>query len=229
MISHWHKTIFVHIPKCGGQSVERAFLRDLNLSWATRAPLLLRPNDRPEIGPPRLAHLNAKDYVRCHYISNEIFEAYYKFSIVRNPFDRVVSTINYLLAIEEARRTSLTFFAKRATRRAKNFKDAFDKFIYAPATENSSPSSTLQDYGLWFVQPQVNFLLDSDGSLLVDDIYKLENLKTTAHIIRQRSNLVSDIGKVNKSRKTYHLQDIDFRTEAAIRDIYQQDFEFLSY
>ena len=32
MISHEHKTVFIHIPKCGGQSVETCFLDDLGLS-----------------------------------------------------------------------------------------------------------------------------------------------------------------------------------------------------
>jgi hypothetical protein len=32
MISHPHRTLFVHIPKCGGQSVEHAFLNALSLT-----------------------------------------------------------------------------------------------------------------------------------------------------------------------------------------------------
>ena len=91
MISHHHKTIFVHITKCAGQSVERAFLTDLGLTWKTRAPLLLRFNDRAELGPPRLAHLLAGDYVRYRYATDEMFEAYFKFAIVRNPWTRTVS------------------------------------------------------------------------------------------------------------------------------------------
>ena len=31
MISLFHETIFVHIPKCAGQSVEQAFLSDFEL------------------------------------------------------------------------------------------------------------------------------------------------------------------------------------------------------
>ena len=57
MISHPHRTVFVHIPKCGGQSIETAFLADLGLGWKSRAPLLMGANDRPELGPPRLSHL----------------------------------------------------------------------------------------------------------------------------------------------------------------------------
>jgi len=45
MISHKHKTVFVHIPKVAGQSVEQMYLADLGLNWSERAVLLLRPKN----------------------------------------------------------------------------------------------------------------------------------------------------------------------------------------
>jgi len=63
LISHHDKCLFVHVPKCAGQSVEMFFLDRIGLDWERRAPLLLRPNDVPALGPPRLAHLKAAEYV----------------------------------------------------------------------------------------------------------------------------------------------------------------------
>ena len=63
MISHRHRCVFVHIPKVAGQSIEHVFLGWNGLNWKGRAPLLLRPNEDPRKGPPRLAHLRAQDYV----------------------------------------------------------------------------------------------------------------------------------------------------------------------
>ena len=69
MISIKHKIIFIHIPKCAGQSIENIFLRDLGLSWKERYPLLLRPRKPNEKGPERLAHLYAEEYLSLIHIS----------------------------------------------------------------------------------------------------------------------------------------------------------------
>jgi hypothetical protein len=44
-----------------GRASSKPFLADLGLNWEMKAPLLLRPNDDPQIRPLRLAHLLARD------------------------------------------------------------------------------------------------------------------------------------------------------------------------
>ena len=95
MISIKHKIIFIHIPKCAGQSIENIFLEDLGLNWQQRHPLLLRPRKAKEKGPERLAHLYAEEYFKFGYIPKEKYDKFFKFSIIRNPVDRILSEINY--------------------------------------------------------------------------------------------------------------------------------------
>ena len=82
MISHHRKFIFLHIPKCGGTSIESVFG-----SWRNN---------------------HSKDYFylgknRQHFLLNEILDEYpkcsnyFKFAFIRNPFSRIVSEYNYIL------------------------------------------------------------------------------------------------------------------------------------
>ena len=151
MISHHHRCIFVHIPKCGGQSVETIFLRDLGLTWEERAPLLMRPATPGEPAPPMVAHLLAQDYVRSFYISQELFDSYLKFAVIRDPFARVASIYRFL-----------------KIDRLMTFHQYLTGYLTAAVRDSSHRMH-------WFVRPQVDYLF-GDGGLMVDRIIRLENL-----------------------------------------------------
>ena len=68
----------------------------IGLEWETRAPLLLRLNDVPALGPPRLAHLKAHEYVEKKWMTPAQFDEYFKFAFVRNPWDRIASFYRFL-------------------------------------------------------------------------------------------------------------------------------------
>jgi Sulfotransferase family len=83
--------IFVHIPKCAGTSIEKAFIpiiigqKDFgNLSEAQRSKYWLP-------GKKGLQHSKLKKYANIFDLSK-----FFKFAIVRNPWDRAVSQIQYL-------------------------------------------------------------------------------------------------------------------------------------
>ena len=147
MVVHKYKTIFIHIPKTAGQSIESYFLNLLGLDWDTRAPLLLMPNKNKKLGPPYLAHLKADEYVEKHYVSKEIFDDYFKFAFVRNPWSRTVSFykyFNYDLLV------------------------SFNFFVYSIL-----PKLFKTHY--WFVCPQFKYIMAGD-KISVDFIGRVENL-----------------------------------------------------
>lgn len=80
MIDHEHRCIFVHIPKTAGESVETAFL----------GGPLNRPGDA-------FTGLPGKHWsiARIREHEPQAFRDYYKFGIVRNPWDRYVSSVLY--------------------------------------------------------------------------------------------------------------------------------------
>ncbi len=150
MICHRYKTVFVHIPRNAGQSIEHVFIKLLNLTWETRAPLLLKTNDRPEFGPPRLAHLKADEYVRYEYLTQDMFNDYFKFAFVRNPWSRMISI--YKSSGFHKKCDFKTFLIG-------HFKDAIFNELR------------------WFVGPQSDFVYTDHGDLLVDFVGRFEDLQ----------------------------------------------------
>ena len=126
------------------------FLDLLGLSWETRAPLLLRYNDRPELGPPRLAHLKASEYVRYKYLTQEMFDQYFKFAFVRNPWSRTVSIYKYL---------------------GYNQKMDFKSFLLGQYRDKVFEEEK------WFVGPQCEYIYGEGGKLLVDYVGRFEDLQ----------------------------------------------------
>lgn len=151
MISHAHRAVFVHVPKCGGQSVEHFFLRAQGLGWDERDKLCLRLNRDPAKGPPRLAHMTAAEYVRLNYLTQAEFERYYKFAFVRNPWARLVSEYRYR-----------PFYVHRF-----DFKTFVLKKLPSPGW------SDLYRH----VMPQRRYLVDEAGRMLVDFVGRFENLQ----------------------------------------------------
>lgn len=179
MVSHKHKCIFVHIPKTAGMSVENAFLQSLNLKfYKGQAPsLILSYNSNYDLGPPSLAHLTAEEYVKHSFISQELFNEYFKFTFIRNPYERIVSIYRY-------------FGFHRILK--------FEKFM-----EIQFP--LLQKEREYFVRPQVDYIFDERGNQLVDFVGKFENLqqdfeKIKTHILGS----IAPLKHINENRYNYN-------------------------
>ena len=79
MISHQHKFIFVHIPKCGGTSIENFFG-----AWKDHNEFCVGGQTRQHWKLEEILSL----YPDC--------KNYFKFTFVRNPFSRIVSEYCYI-------------------------------------------------------------------------------------------------------------------------------------
>ena len=208
MISHDKKCIFIHIPKCGGTSVEDVIWpkeqgrteEDLWMGFVSRF------ENKYQTGG--LQHLLAWQ-VR-EEVGRDVFRAYYKFAFVRNPWDRVVSQFAYM-----QRRPDLMDYVGMTSNT--EFK-AYLELI------------RLKEHVQWM--PQVQFLLDHDGSLLVDRIGRLESFNEDCAQIFDTLGLTLDQlpGHANRSkRQAFQYYYSDSEAIEVVADIFAEDISFLGY
>lgn len=216
MLSHHHRCIFIHIPKCGGSSIEHVFVQLLGLPWQQRAPLLLRPNSIPALGPPRLAHLSAQEYVKCRYVPQSMFDDYLKFTFVRNPWARAAS-IYYSTAF-------------------KQYPD-FLSFARARFAKSEHPKAN------WFSKPQVDFFLNAQGEPAVDFIGRLETINEDFAKLAERLQLINvKLQHHNKTQREAYRSRLDrdlggkdyrcFYTDESydiVSNYYRDDIDLLDY
>ena len=181
MLCHPYKTLFVHIPKTAGQSIEAYFLQQLGPSPENRETLLLAKNRDPRKGPPQLSHLKAREYLSGGYISSEQFNQYFKFGFVRNPWDRLVS-----------------FYKYRGYAYKYDFKTFLFKHMPKPAWSN--------DY--CHVTPQYDFLYH-DGHCLVDFVGRFEYLQRDFETVCEALHLPpSPLPHLNKAINPYTVLSV---------------------
>ena len=211
MISIKHKIIFIHIPKCAGQSIENIFLLDLGLNWQQRHPLLLRPRKGKEKGPERLAHLYAEEYFKFGYIQKEKYDKFFKFSIIRNPVDRILSEINY---------------QRIPKKNSKNINGIESVEEYISKVIKLNKFSDLQRH----ISPQVKFLHDSEtNKLLVDKVILFDELNhEVPKILQKKLKVFLEVPKINSSKnKLWVKEELTPRDISFLYDFYESDFKFL--
>ena len=204
MISHRFKCVYIHIPKTGGQSIESVFVEQHGLTWETRAPLLLRPCDDRRFGPKFLAHLTAAEYVTLGHLSPQDWDEYFTFGSIRNPWDRMLSTYRYLNPDNVSFPIWLTTTARRR----------FEK-------------------GHYFFRSQADYLCDTEGKVIVDQVLRLEDFPDAFDAVRERLRIPGrGLPRVNVSHHQPTLTPeavYDRETEEFVADMYARDLALWHY
>lgn len=182
MISRIHRCIFVHIPKTGGTSIESIIWPDREKR--TTADLYMGLVDRfsNKYQTGGLQHLLARQ-IRQE-VGDAVFNEYFKFAIVRNPWDRAVSQYVYMSKRADLRR----YIGMRQGATFKEYLGLIRQKMHVQ----------------W--EPQINFLRDTDGTNLVDYVGRFETFNDSVNEILSKIGITSaEIPHEKKgSRGSYH-------------------------
>ena len=221
-----HQYVHVAIPKTGTTSLVRALhllhrqiggtveLVDDEITPEYRVAHGLDRIDDPQ--PGRAKHLSAlqlrsilgpEEYGRC-----------FRFTVVRNPWERMVSRYNFTHVRSEpsdeeklARGTTRTFHDLE-------FEPWLDR-IAQRATRGRGPRS------------QISKLIDTHGELLVDHIGRLPDLQATVDVLCERLGVEPvAVGQVNPSARSKSYADYyDDRTRSLVAEIHRVDVEYFGF
>jgi hypothetical protein len=178
--------IFIHINKTAGTSVGKA------------------------IGLPVKDHLTARDIIAR--IGKEKWNTAFKFTVVRNPWDKVVSHYEYRRKKNKteiaSRNISFTDWVKMTYGEEKN------TFYY------NNPRS---------FQPQVEWLKDNDGKISIDFIGKFESINADFNQIKNAIGLDAELPHLNASNRASYRSYYDDDTRDIVARWFQEDIKVFGY
>ena len=218
VVCHRHRCIFIHIPRCGGTSINRLFLETgcfEKLDWKIPNIQIMYGRFETDENCYELDHATVEIYKEfCHkgYIQN-----YFKFAIVRNPWERLLSE-----------------YLRKKARGDKRFIDAdglsFKEFVLNLAEHfdeviNSSKKHILISHFI----PQYKFIFDENDRRFVDFICKLEDLDNDWKIISRRIALLRKLDRKNSTKHNHYSNFYDDKTQKIVNKLYSRDIELFGY
>ena len=183
MISHKHKCVFIHINKCGGTTIDTLFTGKF------------------------AGHKKAFVYKRS---KPNIFDNYFKFTFVRNPWDRVVSFYHYQI------KRGWDYYPFNKT-------IPFDKFVknWLKPMRRQTPLATYPCY---------DWISDKDDNLLVDFIGRFENFQEDFDIVCDKIGIPhQQLPHKNKSNHKHYTEYYDDETRQIVAERYAKDIERFGY
>jgi hypothetical protein len=212
MISYKCGCIFVHIPKTGGTSIERIIWPGNDDRCAGNLCMGLVDGFHNKYQTGGLQHLLARQ-IR-EEVGREVFDKFFKFSIVRNPWDKAISQYIYMGERGDLRR----FIGLSET-------DSFKKYL-----ELIQKRTHVQ----W--ESQHKFILDESGQEMVDYIGRFERFNDEVSRILQEIKArngveirIDDIPHLKKSNRSHYRDYYDSEAREMVAHIYKKDIEYFGY
>ncbi len=214
LVSYSHRFIFIHVGKTGGMSV-RKVLEPLSTEpekFKIHRPLKSigdRPNPMYSVWETLLLHAKASDAKK--ELPPEVFNNFYKFAFVRNPWDLQVSMYHFVLREPTA----------PTHEEVKNC-GSFDAFIDWVA-------QTAAPYPRGITKLQRDMVTDADGTLLVDFTGRYETLEDDFAHVTKVLGIDAELPHLNRSAHLDYRTYYNDHTKAVVAECFRSDIERFGY
>jgi len=192
------KCIFIHIPKTAGTSIEQ-FIRD---NGRNEINFLGVRNNRS------LHHLTAIELLK----EIKLFYQYYRFSMVRNPYDRFLSEYYWTPILNVGYKSGKS-------------KTDFLNYVENIVKKKEYFTNIYNDHFI----PQYYFLFNKKNQLLVNEVFRYENLDDSVEYLKKKLNIQTTFPKLNYTNANIQKEDWTDTEKERIYKIYNIDFIVFKY
>ncbi|MGM5470796.1 sulfotransferase family 2 domain-containing protein [Flavobacteriaceae bacterium LMO-SS05] len=210
MISHKHKCIFIHIPKTAGMSISCFFHPNIKFHYA-------KPDYERLFGwcPKRklhMQHATTKQLLETELITETQWKTYYKFTFVRNPWDRAYSDYMWVQDFAKVKGSFKDYI---------NCNNAFEGIF-----NDNSNNKYLGDHLL----PQSDFF-DLNGKFALDFVGRFENFNFDIQIVLKNLsvNRKFDANHNKSNRKSDYSLFYSNSNMKIIEERYKVDIDNFGY
>ena len=135
------------------------------------------------------------------FISDIAFDEYFKFAFVRNPYDKVVSAYSHWKQIG----------------RIKDY-DTLAEWVSSKEFSESE-----------FMRPQLDFITNNNGELMVDFVGRFENLQKDWEYIANRLGVNARLANIQKSRHRHYSVYYTEEAKQIVSEKYEKDLKAFNY
>lgn len=196
VISHQKKFIFIHNYKVAGTSMRSALTQ--------YQPLWLRSKVTQYLKNKYIMRPHIKAAELKQRVPDKVFDEYYKFGFVRNPWDWQVSLFEYM-------RQDHRHFQHEL---ALSFKD-FDEYLDWRVNED--------------LHLQKSFFYDNDNNMIMSKIYKFEELDDAVKDLNETLDLAIEMPHKNKSSRKKTKDYYNDKNSKLIEEAFAEDIRLFDY
>ena len=215
MIFPTYKCIFIHIPRCGGTTIEDTLFDDKSFFRTDTYPNILNL-------PYPLNHCTLEDINKSRVLHPN-FNKFYSFTFVRNPFDRLVSEFFYLrdrLELSDDIKGGLIYLSNYSDGGIRgNHCMSQHKFI-----ETNNPKISK------YIGQGLMNLLGAEFTKPIDSVGRFENFQKDFNAICDKVGIPQQqLPHRNSTKHKHYTEYYDEETKQIVAEKYAKDIEYFAY